>query len=131
MDEDVAWMQIYGQSHWHQPAKICGNLIALTAMRDAISKTIEEGKSEFVAFSSDGEGYELSIHLVSHHELDQLPNHYVAQVGKTQWDDGYNYASKQLLPMIRSLQERLRKLEGTPLRKDKLMEAVERGPKED
>jgi len=125
MGEDVAWMQVYGQTFWHQPAKIYGNGIALTALRDALNKALEEKSAELVAFSSDGEGYTLSIHLVSTEELDALPHHYVAQIGKTQWDDGYNYASKQYLPMIHSLQERLRKLEGKPLRKDKLMQTAE------
>ena len=125
MGEDVAWMQVYGQTFWHQPAKIYGNGIALTALRDAINKALEDKAASAAVFSSDGEGYELSIHLASQQELDQLPHHYIAQVGKTQWDDGYNYASEQYLPMIRSLQERLRKLEGKPLRKDKLMAAAE------
>ena len=125
MDEDVAWMQVYGQTYWHQSAKIYGDLIALAALRDAISKAIEAGKAEIIAFSSDGEGYELSIHLASDLEFSQLPNHYTQEVGRTQWDNGYDYASKQFLSMIRSLQERLRKLEGKPLRKDKLMEKAE------
>ena len=125
MGEDVAWMQIYGQTYWHQPAKIYGDLIALAALRDAIGKAIEAGQAEITAFSSDGEGYELSIYLASYEELDQLPNHYTHELGRTQWDDGYNYASKQYLPMIHSLQERLRKLEGKPLRKDKLMQTAE------
>ena len=125
MSEDVPWMQIYGQTYWHQPAKIYGNDLALKVLRNALNKAIETGKAEIVAFASDGEGYELSIHSVSQEELDQLPLHYTQQVGRGQWNDGYDYAAKQYLPMIRDLQERLRKLEGKPLRKDKLLQAAE------
>jgi len=126
MTDDVAWMQIYGQTYWHMPAKICGNRIALTVLRNALDKALEGKKVETIMFSSDGEGYDLSIQLVSQDELEALPCHYTHPVGRTQWDNGYQYASDQLMPMIRSLQERLRKLEGKPLKKDKLMEAARR-----
>ena len=125
MADDVAWLQIYGQAYWHRPAEICGDETALTALRDAINKALEGKEAQMLAFSSDGEGYELSVKVMSQEELEELPSHYIAHPGKTQWDDGYNYVSKQYLPMIRSLQERLHKLEGKPLRKDKLMEKAE------
>jgi len=126
MADDVAWMQIYGQSYWHQPAKICGDKTALAELRDAAAKALEEGEAKIVVFASDGEGYELSVCLSDQREMDQMPIHYTQEVGRTEWDSGYDYAKGQLMPMIRSLQERLRKLEGTPLKKDKLMEAAEK-----
>jgi len=126
MGDDIAWMQIYGQTYWHMPAEIRGNEVALTALRDAINMALKEKTAMIEACSSDGEGYALWVHVTSEQELDELPNHYTHEIGRTQWDRGYQYASDQLMPMIRSLQERLRKLEGRPLKKDKLMEEAEK-----
>lgn len=64
-------LNIYGQEYWHTDAKIIGNKLALTALRNLIDKAIElstpvtygETKMGDTAplFASDGEGYKLTV----------------------------------------------------------------------
>ncbi|MGN6099851.1 MAG: hypothetical protein ACTHOR_01780 [Devosia sp.] len=62
---DVPLLHIYGQPAYHAPAMICGNRLALIALRDALSQAIEHGTGAAQLFASDGEGYEVKIGRVS------------------------------------------------------------------
>lgn len=57
-------LHIYGQSFWHEPAFIVGNIQGLRALQKAIEQAIDEavdvknpGTASAECFTNDGEGY--------------------------------------------------------------------------
>ena len=64
-------INIYGQGAWHTDARIVGSVLALQALKDAITRAMSYGYAELPAkepeageealFASDGEGYKLAI----------------------------------------------------------------------
>ena len=64
MSKDV--LHLYGQSQWHFPAEIIGNREGLIKLRDAIDLALRQGKAEFPAMASDGEGYDLTVTRFDH-----------------------------------------------------------------
>lgn len=50
-------LQIYGQGAWHDPAFIVGDKTALSRLRDAIGRALEEGEAATGVTATDGEGY--------------------------------------------------------------------------
>lgn len=79
MTEMQPWMQIYGQWMWHADAEICGNRVALEALRDAIDKCLKQSKDQAaMAFASDGEGYEIKVRIRTNSDLERMPSHYMS-----------------------------------------------------
>jgi hypothetical protein len=74
-------LQIYSQAGWHDNAIILGDIIALQRLKTMIDVAIEHKQSVCTTFSSDGEGYDLTIGLVENPEdwnyiLDQYTEEY-------------------------------------------------------
>lgn len=68
------WLHIYGQYDNHCPATIRGTTTALMALREAIDKALETGEGEADAYTTDGEGYGVTVerrNVVRH--MGQLP----------------------------------------------------------
>lgn len=66
--QDLKFLHIYGQSFWHEPAFIVGNISALESLQKAIGQVIEmikEGKKTGIIktgfYTNDGEGYTVFI----------------------------------------------------------------------
>jgi len=63
--EDTEWVNIYAQYIYHSPATIRGTRNGLVALRDALTKAIDEGEATAVVFASDGEGYGIKCRRVN------------------------------------------------------------------
>ena len=59
--EQTPWLHLRGQFTYHGEALISGTKPGLIALRDALTKAIEERDAELEAFASDGEGYAITI----------------------------------------------------------------------
>lgn len=79
--EKEAWLHVYAQCMWHEPAAIKGNRAALAALRNTIDGVLSDGNSRSMdAFVSDGEGFALTVSLVSADELDDEPMPYIDEI---------------------------------------------------
>jgi len=63
--QELPWCHVYGAYSYHSEVVIRGNVVALTALRDAINSAIDKGSASANAVSSDGEGYLIEIARVS------------------------------------------------------------------
>ena len=60
-NDDTPWLHIRSQSRWHGEASIVGTKAGLFVLRDGIARAIATGLADAEAFSSDGEGYGVTI----------------------------------------------------------------------
>lgn len=79
-------LHIYGQSVWHDPAFIVGNVSALKALRDAIDqaiKNLKEGKKVSNAdfCTNDGEWYNIYV-IVDEENLERRALPYTDEVAR-------------------------------------------------
>lgn len=76
--DELPIVHLYAQSQWHMPAKIMGNRMGLTQLRDALDHAIKLGVVEITVMASDGEGYPITVQKASDRQLDNAPSHYTA-----------------------------------------------------
>ena len=70
-------LHIYGQRFEHHEAYICGNIEALTHLRNALTLVIDNGESNDVQFKqNDGEGYDVQVVLTTDSEMESLRTAY-------------------------------------------------------
>jgi len=69
------WLNVHGQYMWHSPARIAGTKEALWRLRDLLvllldPQAIAKARGEF--YASDGEGYTLTIEVLSEDEPEYI-----------------------------------------------------------
>lgn len=71
---DTIDLHIYAQTQWHDEAYIVGNRAGLTALRDALTRLLDEAASTATlpAYTNDGEGYDLTVRLADQRIFDAL-----------------------------------------------------------
>lgn len=69
-------LHIYAQDYWHTPAFIVGDVTALTALRDALNRALENGVAGALAFCNDGEGYNAIVAKVDEETFNTLSQPY-------------------------------------------------------
>jgi hypothetical protein len=64
---DTIDLHLYAQAQWHDDAYLVGNRGGLTALRDALTRLLDgsASKETVLAYTNDGEGYDLTVHLVT------------------------------------------------------------------
>lgn len=59
--KNLKFLHIYGQSFWHEPAFIVGDISGLKALQKAIEDAINNKKGSTELFTGDREGYKLFV----------------------------------------------------------------------
>ena len=80
------FLHIYGQVTYHDDALIVGTRSAIQLLRNACDKALVHGEHDLNTFSSDGEGYETTVRVVTDLDaLDALPVHYIENCYTVKW----------------------------------------------
>ncbi len=58
---DTNWMHVFGQLMWHDEIQIVGDTQSLLALKKAVEDALETGSGSSLAFTGDGEGYNILI----------------------------------------------------------------------
>ena len=60
--KEPAVLHVYPQGAWHDDVLIAGNRQALEALRDVVTRALEQGPDAFeTVFAADGEGYRVVV----------------------------------------------------------------------
>ena len=77
-------LHVYAQPHWHADAIIAGDRVALTAFRDTLTRMLDGASSPATetleAFTNDGEGYSLYVHLIETAVFDRVALRYTDEI---------------------------------------------------
>jgi hypothetical protein len=79
---DEVWLHLYAQPDWHADARILGTREALMGLRAAIDRALSDGEAALGAFAGDGEGYTVTIGVVSRAGVQNAPVPYTADYAK-------------------------------------------------
>lgn len=72
-----ATLHVYSPWTWHDDARLIGNREALEALQEALTHVLAgQGTAILQTFTSDGEGFDLEVRMVTREEMDQLPMPY-------------------------------------------------------
>lgn len=72
--DETALLHVIAQQHYHMPAFIVGNRLALENLRAAINAALATGAGHAAVFANDGEGY--GLHVAFRINLDDVPYGY-------------------------------------------------------
>jgi hypothetical protein len=79
-------LHIYAQQQSHDDAYIAGTRDMLEALRDAITVSIDTGIGKLLAFSNDGEGYDVHVLCVTDDQAAKLAVPYTDDIASEHGD---------------------------------------------
>lgn len=71
----MGWLHLFGQACWHDSVHIAGDRAGIEMLRDALTAALDDAQGVSMCadvFTNDGEGYNVSIHVLPKGEMDRL-----------------------------------------------------------
>src|SRR3546814_9713108 len=85
MGDKIGWLHLYGQHLWHDEAYIAGDRAGIEMLRDALNEALGAADGVSMAadvFAGDGEGYNVSVHVLPDAEFQRLAMPYTDEIAR-------------------------------------------------
>src|SRR3546814_5267890 len=85
MGDKSGWLHLYGQHLWHDEAYIAGDRAGIEMLRDALNEALGAADGVSMAadvFAGDGEGYNVSVHVLPDAEFQRLAMPYTDEIAR-------------------------------------------------